>query len=122
MELSQRRVKDAIDHLSHGIDLSPHDSRLSVWRGVLATAFRVAGKLDDAKVCATLACERDDRTYMPRVVLAGVYLAANDSPGAQAAMTDAYRIKPDLTGRQIRYLVGKRLAGKLVLLPSTMCE
>ncbi len=89
---------------------------------MLATALRVAGKLDDAIASAKLACERDDRTYMPRVVLAGVYLAADERSAAQAAMADAYRIKPDLTGRQVEYLAGKRLAGELMQLPSTISE
>jgi DNA-binding winged helix-turn-helix (wHTH) protein/tetratricopeptide (TPR) repeat protein len=116
VNLSQRRVDEAISHLHRGIALSPLDSRLSVWGGVLSTALRASGDLPGAIKQAELACQRDDRTYMPRVVLAGALKAAGDKAGARAALKDAYRIKPDLTDMQIMYLVGKRQADELLAL------
>lgn len=112
--LSERRVEDAISYLQRGMELSPHDSRLSVWGGVLATALRVSGNLSEAVIQARHACERDDRTYMPRVVLAGVYSARAEPVEARAALQDALRIKPDLTDKQVMYLVGRRLADRLM--------
>ncbi len=116
VNLSLRRVDAAIAHLQHGIDMSPHDSRLSVWGGVLSTALRASGDLPGAIKQAELACQRGDRTYMPRVVLAGALKAADDIAGAKAALKDAYRIKPDLTELQIMYLVGRRQADELLAL------
>lgn len=114
VQLGERRVEDAIAHLNRGIGLSPHDSRLSVWGGVLATALRLSGQLPEAVTQAERACARDDRTYTPRVVLAGAYSASAEKAKAAAALNDAYRIKPDLTDKQIAYLVGRRIAVDLV--------
>lgn len=92
------------------------DSRLSVWGSVPATALRVSGDLDNAKQQAELACHRDYRCYMPRVVLAAVLNEMSEQPKASLAINDAFRIKPDLTDKQIAYLVGQRLGRKIVTL------
>ena len=114
--LAERRLDEAIKHLQHGMSISPLDSRLSVWGSVLATALRVAGDLENAKQQAELACQRDLRCYMPRVVLAAVFNEMSELPQAVQAINDARRIKPDLTEKQIAYLVGQRLSRKIATL------
>lgn len=114
--LSDRRVDDAVSHLRRGIELSPHDSRLSVWGGVLSTALRVSGDLTGAVEQAEMACQRGDRTYMPRVILAAAHLVSGNQRCASLAFEDAYRIKPDMTDKQITYLIGKRHTGDLLKL------
>ena len=116
VSLSERRLNDAIKHLKHGMSISPLDSRLSVWGSVLSTALRVSGDLNSAKQQAELACQRDHRCYMPRVVLAAISNEMEDQPKALQAIKDAFRIKPDLTDKQIAYLVGKRLGRKIAKL------
>ena len=114
VSLTERRLDAAIEHLRYGISISPLDSRLSVWGGVLATALRVSGDLSGAREQAQLACQRDDRSYMPRVVLAAINLELDEKAEAVSALGDACRIKPDLSDKQISYLVGQRLASKII--------
>ncbi len=54
-----------------------------------------------------LACQRDHRNYMPRVVVAGIRLMRNERElAALKALNDAYRIKPDLVSAQVFPLLG----------------
>ncbi|MEJ2453034.1 MAG: winged helix-turn-helix domain-containing protein [Candidatus Thiodiazotropha sp.] len=108
----------AIQHLSQGIDLSPLDSRLAIWGALLALALMQAGDLDAAKTQAALACQRDDRTYLSRVVHAAVLLRCENPAAALQALADAYRIKPDLSDVEIDALISARLGGQLRLLAS----
>lgn len=114
--LTQRRLDDAICHLRHGITISPLDSRIAVWGSVLATALRVSGDLPGAKLQAEMACQHDTRSYIPKVVIAAILLEMSERTLAASELKDAFRIKPDLTERQISYLVGQRLAEKLKLI------
>ncbi|MCU7930245.1 MAG: winged helix-turn-helix domain-containing protein [Candidatus Thiodiazotropha sp. (ex Codakia rugifera)] len=112
--LVQQQLDEAVRHLSHGISISPLDSRLSIWGALLALAHMLSGDLDQALQQGLLACQRDDRTYMPRVVLAGIHLLRNEVRGAVSMLNDAYRIKPDLSLVQITSLIGKKLGISLL--------
>jgi tetratricopeptide (TPR) repeat protein len=106
----------AIECLQRGLSISPLDSRLSIWGALLTLAHLAGGDLDAALQQGDLACQRDDRSYMPRVALAAVHLARADKDSAVAALHDALRIKPDLSRHQITSLVGKRLGTAMVRL------
>lgn len=106
-------LPEAIDHLNHGIKISPMDSRLAVWGSLLSLAYLQAGKLDQALIAAQNACENDDKTYLPRVVLAAVCAARNQVDEAAAALKECYRVKPDLTGQEIARLIGMKLGKAL---------
>ncbi len=112
--LALGKVDDAIRHLTHGIGISPLDSRLSIWGAILATAWLAAGDLDAALHHAELACQRNDRTYMPRVVLAAVHLQRGDPGRSRRALDDARRIHPGLSAPQIVALVGRRFGSGLL--------
>ncbi|MDH5356571.1 MAG: winged helix-turn-helix domain-containing protein [Gammaproteobacteria bacterium] len=112
--LTTRQVKLAVDYLKQGMRMSPLDSRLSVWGGLLSTALRVSGDLSGAVREAARACQRDHRAYMPQVILAGAQLAGDNPGAAVTALHEAYRIKPDLSEDQIYSLLGKRLGRSLV--------
>jgi DNA-binding winged helix-turn-helix (wHTH) protein/tetratricopeptide (TPR) repeat protein len=103
----------AIQHLTHGIDLSPLDSRLAIWGALLALALMLAGDLDAAQAQAELACQRDDRTYLSRVVYAAVLLNRKHPQAALQALADAYRIKPDLSDAEIDALISANLGTRL---------
>jgi Tfp pilus assembly protein PilF len=100
----------AIEYLERGVTISPLDSRLSVWRSLLALAYFVSGQLVPAEQAAKMACEDDDKTYMPRVVLAGIHIKTRHLPAAQAAKRDALRVKPDLSEQEVQALIGKKLS------------
>ena len=103
----------AIEHLTHGIKISPLDSRLSIWQSILALALLKAEKLSDAKHTAQHACQHDDNTYMPRVVLAAIQAVTDEPAAAQSTLNDAYRIKSDLSVNEIQALLGKKLSALL---------
>jgi DNA-binding winged helix-turn-helix (wHTH) protein/tetratricopeptide (TPR) repeat protein len=102
----------AIAHLERGIDLSPMDGRLAVWQAFIAAAHLQKGALDDALRTAERGCQSDDKTYIPRVLLMAALLQRGDRRQAGDALKECYRIKPDLSLREIACLVGPRLAAK----------
>ncbi|WP_111415454.1 winged helix-turn-helix domain-containing protein [Billgrantia lactosivorans] len=114
--LAGNRPGDAVVHLRHGIRISPLDSRLSIWGAVLAMSHLVLGDHAAAREQAELACQRDDRCYMPRIVLAAIHRLDGRHDLARQALDDAYRIKPDLTAEQVAALVGQKHATRLLAL------
>ncbi|MBV2093421.1 MAG: winged helix-turn-helix domain-containing protein [Candidatus Thiodiazotropha sp. (ex Codakia orbicularis)] len=103
----------AVRHLRHGIEISPLDSRLSIWGAFLALALLARDDIDGALQQGLLACRRDDRSYIPRIILAAIHLARNEPGPAGEMLQEALRIKPDLNSRQINALVGKRTGSAL---------
>ncbi|MEW8657565.1 MAG: winged helix-turn-helix domain-containing protein [Candidatus Thiodiazotropha endolucinida] len=101
-------VEQAVRHLRHGIEISPLDSRLSIWGAFLALALLARNDQDEALQQGMLACRRDDRSYIPRVILATIHLARNEPGPASEMLQEALRIKPDLNNKQITALVGRR--------------
>ena len=117
--LLNKQTQLAIQHLNHGIEISPLDSRLSIWLAVLALAYIRVNNLDQALINAQLACQRDDRTYFPKIVLASIYLINNNKDEAVTTIKDAYRIKPDLSEQEIQGVVGKKLMQLIMQLKIT---
>lgn len=109
-------VSDALKKLSHGIEISPLDSRLSMWGAIHSAALLMSGDVAKACSAAELACQRHDNTYPARIVLAGASLMAGDYGKAKKAILEARRIKPDLNDLQIASLLGKELHAGLIQL------
>lgn len=109
VRIVQNELHEAVSLLSKGIEISPLDSRLSVWGALLAVAQLMSGDVDDACNSAQAACQRNDRTYLPRIAMAGARLAQDDPSASLRALAEARRIKPDLTPRQIALLIGRKL-------------
>jgi DNA-binding winged helix-turn-helix (wHTH) protein/tetratricopeptide (TPR) repeat protein len=112
--LLTRRVEEAVQHLTHGINISPLDSRLSIWGAMLALGLMQLNDLDGALRQGELACQRDHRSYIPRIVVAGIHLLRNEPEPALEALNEAYRVKPDLDSVQIFPLLGRRLGSSLL--------
>jgi len=110
------QVDEAVRHLTHGINISPLDSRLSVWGALLALALMQSNDLENALLQGELACQRDHRNYIPRIVVAGIRLMRNERELARKALNDAYRIKPDLVPAQILPLLGQVHGNELLSL------
>jgi tetratricopeptide (TPR) repeat protein len=110
------RVEEAVQHLTHGINISPLDSRLSIWGAILALGLMMSKDLESALHQGELACQRDHRNYIPRIVVAGIRLLRNERELALKALDDAYRIKPDLVPAQVVPLLGEKLGGSLLKL------
>lgn len=114
--LACHRLDEAVVHLRHGIRISPLDSRLSIWGAVLALAYLLLDDRSAAREQAELACQRDDRCYMPRIVLAVIHRLDGRQDLARKVLSQAYRIKPDLTSEQIVALVGQKHGKRLLAL------
>ncbi len=116
VQLSKLDIKEAVQHLSKGMDISPHDSRLSIWGAFLAIAQLMNRESEAACETAEIACRRHDKTYLPRIALAATRLVTDNEDGARLALKDAYRIKPDLSRKQISALIGHDLCTQLLSL------
>lgn len=111
--VTEGAVEAGIEHLERGIELSPLDPRRAVWGAVLALGHLLKRDLDKAIEVAEAALAVSDRCYLPAVVLAAALISSDRGEDAAEAMSEAYRIKPDLTTGQIASLVGERLAASL---------
>ncbi len=114
-KLLDKDFEDGINKLEYGINISALDSRLSVWRSILAIAY-LKTDIEKSILQATIACEEDSYLYMPRVVLAGAKLFSSNTNGAKDTLEEAYRIKKDLSKEEVIGLLGKKLGHKLLYL------
>ena len=65
-------------------------------------------QLDEAEAEARLACRRDGKNYMAKIVLALILLQRNQPDLARDAVNEALQLRPDLTSDGIRALIGRR--------------
>lgn len=112
--LLNNETQQAIECLPHGIEISPLDARLAIWQAVLAIAYLQGKNFKMAQANAQLACQRDVRSYLPRLVLSAVHMARGNDKYAAASLKEVYRIKPDLSNRERRCAIGKNLAASLM--------
>lgn len=114
--LLTQRVEEGVRHLTQGINISPLDSRLSIWGAMLALGLMQSRDLEGALRQGELASQRDHRSHIPRVVVAGIHLLRHEPELARQAMKDAYRIKSDLEPAHVFSLVGRDLGASLIKL------
>ena len=111
--LTDRQPELAIEKLEHGLRISPRDNRLAVWGGIYALALGFVGRLDEAVEQARVACRRDDKLHNPRVVLAALLVDGDRLEEAASALAQARRIRPQLSLREARGIIGGRYAKAL---------
>ncbi len=111
--LTKFELAQSIEDMENGIALSPLDSRLAVWRSVLAIAYILDKNVAAAYEHAILGCQEDHRTYLPRIALAGAEWAKGNVKEAQSAIIEAKSINPSLSEIQIQALLGKALGEKV---------
>ena len=87
---------EGVDHLRHGIRISPRDNRLAVWGALLARGLLNFDRVAEAIEVAGNACRCDDKIFLPRVVLAIAHWVSGNLEEARAALDDARRIRPRL--------------------------
>jgi adenylate cyclase len=109
-QLTNRQPEQAIESLEHGLRISPRDSLLAVWGSIYAVALGFVGRLDDAIEQARVACRRDDKLHNSRVVLSALLVNADRLEEAASALAEARRIRPQLSPREVRGIVGGRYA------------
>jgi len=110
------QIEPAIKYLAEGINISPHDSRLAVWCAILGIAYLFAGDFEAAKTAAEQGCQNNDKTYLPRVVLAAALIELGDEKTAKNAFGECLRVKPDLSKSEINFLIGPKFGAKLASL------
>lgn len=111
--MQMKDYENAVVHLTRGIDLSPHDGRLAVWIGLLAQCQHLLGDTKTALANAQRAVASDDKTYMARIILAGLKFGTGDATGALGALEECRRLKPDLSQSDIEPVLGRRVAAQL---------
>ncbi len=109
-QLTNRQPELAIANLEHGLRISPRDNLLAVWGGIYALALGFVGRLDEAIEQARVACRRDDKLHNPRVVLTALLVHEDRLEEAASALAEARRIRPRLSLREVRGIVGGRYA------------
>ncbi|MEJ1995704.1 MAG: adenylate/guanylate cyclase domain-containing protein [Limibacillus sp.] len=102
------KARKGVELLRHGMRLSPLDNRLAYWGTNLAYALFRLHKKEEALEEARLACRRDDKNYMARVVLALIAADAGRDAEAREAIADAKRIRPDIRGSEMAQLLGRK--------------
>ena len=98
----------AAKNLGEGLQLQVPSRRHGV-----ALALGFVGRLDEAIEQARLACRRDDKLHNPRVVLAALLVTEKRLEEAASALAEARRIRPQLSLREARGIVGGRYAKAL---------
>jgi TolB-like protein len=93
---------EGIDRLQEGMRMSPRDTRLAAWGALLARGLLNHNRTEEAIDVADKACQCDDKIFLPRIVLAIARYLVDDVKGAKAALTDAARIRPELSKEDIR--------------------
>ena len=106
--ISAGKARKGIDMLQHGMRISPLDNRLAYWGANLANALFRLRRYDQAEQEARLACRRDDKLYMARVVLAIILVEQGWLKEAKQEIAEALRIRPMLSAQDVRSLVGRR--------------
>lgn len=111
--ISKTELSQAIEDMEKGIALSPLDSRLAVWRAILANAYMLSKDLDRAYSAAMEACADSHQTYIPRVVLAGIEYKRGNVEECLIAISEAHSIASNLSDQQINAFLGKSLGSKV---------
>ncbi len=99
---------EGFEHLRYGMQISPRDNRLGVWGAVLARALLSFNRCEEAIAAARAACRYDDKTVLPRIVLALACARVGALDEAAVALADARRIQPRLRLEECRYVAGVR--------------
>jgi adenylate cyclase len=102
------KARKGVDTLQHGMRLSPLDNRLAYWGTILANALFRLRRVEQAEREARLACKRDDKLYMARVVLAIILAGQGRVKEAKREIAEALRVHPKLSTQDVRSLVGRR--------------
>jgi len=112
-ELMMGNFDSAIKFLANGIRISPADGRIAVWGALLSLAYLQKGCFDMALDAAQLGTQHDEKNYLPKVAVSASHLALGEQEKAIAAMRQCYRVKPDLSEKEISSLVGRELGAVL---------
>lgn len=99
-------VEQGVQDLEHGLRISPQDSRLAMWGAFHAAGLAQLGRLDEALEQTRIACRRDPRAYMPRVIQALVLVLLGQKKESRAALAAALEIRPRLAVEEMEILLG----------------
>ena len=107
VQLLTGQFVDAAANIKTGIDGSPLDPRRAIWGTALAMANLLTGKTEEAVNVINKACQADDQNHIPQVVRAAVEIWQNRKDEAETALITALKLRPDLSDREVKALVGK---------------
>ncbi|MEX0281997.1 MAG: winged helix-turn-helix domain-containing tetratricopeptide repeat protein [Arenibacterium sp.] len=99
--------KAAAAELERGISASPMDPRRAVWGAALAMATLMTGQAEEADAQIARAVRADPKNHIPLITRAAIEMWQNHKEGAEKAVAEALRVRPDLTDAEVKALVGK---------------
>ena len=102
-------LAQAIAETRRGLSLSPRDSSVAAWLVSFASMLVQDGQLQEASDVLREAQRRDPRLFAGPLLMAMVRQLSGDVDGAARAMTEARRLRPELTRQEIRRYGGRPL-------------
>ena len=108
-----REMEQGVEHIQHGIRLSPRDHRLAVWRSPLALGLLFLGRGEEAVNEGRLACRFDNRFYPARVTLATIFAFLQQHDQAAPLIAEAHKLRPSLSVEEIQFMLGRRMTQAL---------
>jgi adenylate cyclase len=102
------KARKGIEMLRHGMRISPIDNRLAYWGTNLAYSLFRIRRIEEGESEARLACRRDEKLYMARIVLAIILAHQGRLTEARQRIEEALRLRPGLAAEDLRSLVGRR--------------
>ena len=106
-------LEEGIARMRHGIRLSPRDRRLALWGWALGVFLLAARRPDEALEEARAAGRRDPRLFLPPIVESLAHLALGRTDLAESALSNARRLRSELTLHEIEISHGARAARAL---------
>lgn len=106
--LRSGKAKKGVEYLQHGMRISPLDNRQSFWGTTLAYALFRLRRYDEAEEEARKACQRDESSYLAKVVMALVYAHGNQTCEARELIDEALRLRPGLRCDDVLAMIGRR--------------
>jgi Flp pilus assembly protein TadD len=102
------KARKGVEMLRHGMRISPRDNRLAFWGTNLAYALFRLRQIEEAEEQALLACRRDEKLYMARIVLAIILAHQDRLAEARQKIAEALEMRPGLSANDLRSLIGRR--------------
>ena len=80
------------------------------------------GEFDHALDVAQKSCQADDKNYLPKVAVTAARIARGETDEAVKALTECYRVKPDLSQQEINCIAGPDLGVAIEKLQTRLHE
>jgi tetratricopeptide (TPR) repeat protein len=106
-------LESGIAALTEAIKISPKDPGLAMWATILALGSGYTGDIEGAEKWSVLAYSADPRFFPTLVVRAWLQGKRGQLQDAQASLTEATRLNPELDADYIAGFLGKEIVRQM---------